>query len=288
MKIQRIAGPPGKRQKPERETMQEKNGIDHTKKLWLAGVLLAACFLCGCTRKEELLMLTEEAVSDGTAENGAVGSADSGGAMAAWDEKVSSDSGGVPPLSREEAAGSESAEMPAGSGLLCVHVCGAVQAAGVYELPAGSRVCDAVQAAGGFSEDADQNYVNQAQVLADGVKLVIPTLEEAAAQGSMEAADGRAADCDAAAGKPSGEALQIGIVGGQGETAERTGAKININTASEKELCNIPGVGATRAAAIVTYRESHGAFARPEDIMKVSGIKEGMYNKIKESICVDE
>lgn len=253
--------------------MQKKNRIKHTKKLWLAGALLAACFLCGCTRKEELLLLTEEAV---TGETGGTDSADTGAAEPALQEDAE--------VSERTQTSVE--ETTAGSGLLYVHVCGAVEAPGVYELSAGSRVYEAVQAAGGFTADADQNYVNQAQMLADGVKLVIPTREEAAA-----AENGEETDPDAAAQEKSGAALQIGIVGAEepsgGENADRADAKININTASVKELCSIPGVGETRAAAIVSYRESHGGFAKPEDIMKVSGIKEGMYEKIKDSISVE-
>jgi competence protein ComEA len=63
--------------------------------------------------------------------------------------------------------------------------------------------------------------------------------------------------------------------------------KININTASESELCNIPGIGTTRAAAIIAYRQEHGSFQSAEDIMNVSGIKQGTYEKIKDSIKVD-
>lgn len=263
--------------------MRKNNRIRQTKKLWLAGALFAACFLCGCTRKEELLLLAEESIPEEivSGENGAAGSADIDGA--------------APTLRKAEAA-SESAEasaeeMPvkepaAESSLLYVHVCGAVKAPGVYELPAESRVYEAVQAAGGFTADAEQNYVNQAQILTDGTKLVIPTRAEAA-----EAADGGEPDPGATAGEKSGTALQLGIIGGEvspgEENAKPAGAKININTASKQELCNIPGVGETRAAAIVSYRESHGSFAKPEDIMKVSGIKEGMYEKIKDSISVN-
>lgn len=253
--------------------MQKKNRIEHTGKLWLAAALLAACFLCGCTRKEELLLLADEAVSGETGET------------------ESMDIGSAEPALQADTAVSERTltpveETPAKTGLLYVHVCGAVEAPGVYELPAGSRVYEAVQAAGGFTPDAEQNYVNQAQILTDGVKLVIPTGEEAAAaESGEETGSGQAAQ------EKSGAALQIGIVGGEeppgGEATERTDAKININTASVKELCNIPGVGETRAAAIVSYRESHGSFAKPEDIMKVNGIKEGMYEKIKDSISVE-
>ena len=52
-------------------------------------------------------------------------------------------------------------------------------------------------------------------------------------------------------------------------------------------MWEIPGIGATRAAAIAAYRQEHGAFARIEDIMNVSGIKEGTYVKIKDSITVN-
>ncbi|MGN0279968.1 MAG: helix-hairpin-helix domain-containing protein [Lachnospiraceae bacterium] len=136
-----------------------------------------------------------------------------------------------------------------------VHVCGAVVNPGVYELPTGSRVYEAVQAAGGFTEEADVNYVNQALALTDAVQLVIPTVEEAEA---WQTQDGQADD-----------------------------GKININTASESQLCDIPGIGAVRAAAIAAYRQEHGAFETIEDIMKVSGIKQGTYDKIKDSIKVN-
>ena len=63
--------------------------------------------------------------------------------------------------------------------------------------------------------------------------------------------------------------------------------RININTATQERLCEIPGIGAVRAAAIVSYRQEHGGFTKIEDIMNVSGIKEGTYVKIKDSIRVN-
>lgn len=250
---------------------------------------MTACFLGGCTKKEELLILSERAAADEAAiKGGETADAGSGGVVAA-EEKT-----GAASLWREEVLVSESEETPAqekhaSGGLLYVHVCGAVELPGVYELSAGSRVYEAVQAAGGFTGDADQNYVNQAQILTDGVKLVIPTREEAAAD--ADAKKGQEPDDGEAVRERDGTALQIGIVEDDGtagqEAAEPADAKININTATQKELCNIPGVGETRAAAIISYRESHGGFTKPEDIMKVNGIKEGMYEKIKDSISVD-
>ncbi len=81
---------------------------------------------------------------------------------------------------------------------------------------------------------------------------------------------------------------------GTGDGAGRTDpvsvaadGRININTASEAQLCEIPGIGATRAAAIAAYRQEHGGFSSIEEIMNVSGIKEGTYAKIKDRITVN-
>lgn len=224
--------------------------------LFFAGLLL----LSGCTKKEELLLLNgeitteEEDISETAAET------------------ASSEAG-----SEEETVEPESISVSEPE-LLWVHVCGAVMCPGVYELPAGCRVYEAVQAAGGFTEDADQNYVNQAQALRDGVKLVIPTREEVASfQAIGDSNDGMAAGI-----------IEGAVSDGQkSETGEAKDGRININTATEAELCNIPGIGETRAAAIAAYRESHGSFKIPEDIMNVTGIKEGTYEKIKDSIRVN-
>ena len=61
---------------------------------------------------------------------------------------------------------------------------------------------------------------------------------------------------------------------------------ININTASVNELCTLPGIGTSKANNIVNYRNSNGYFITIEDIKKVSGIGEELFNKIKAYICV--
>ena len=61
---------------------------------------------------------------------------------------------------------------------------------------------------------------------------------------------------------------------------------VNINTAGEELLCTLSGVGSTRAKSIIAYREKNGAFQKIEDIMKVDGIKDGLFQKIKDSITV--
>lgn len=154
-----------------------------------------------------------------------------------------------------------------------VHICGAVVSPGVYKLEAGSRVFEGIEAAGGFREDACEDFVNQAGILQDGQRLGIPTAEEAQAarednvSGGLWTADGT----DASA---------------FGKQTENTDGRVNINTASEEELGGIAGIGAGKAAAIVQYRTENGSFTSIEDIMKVSGIKEGTFAKIKDRITV--
>lgn len=290
-----------------------------TDRIWQAGLVFALLLLlCGCTRKEDLLLLSgetagkaedmsafsQDAGEETTAADGAGQTAFAGGTGDIFGEET----GRVPEGSRQVPDGenreTEAAQESAPStkpGVIYVHVCGAVEKPGVYELKTGSRVYEAVEQAGGFTGDAEQNYVNQAQVLEDGVKLVIPTREEAAAageRGTASVAEKPQRDASEKSGiVQEGAGIELGIVGGASQggqsagTGGSTGApadgRININTASETQLCEIPGVGATRAAAIVSYRENHGAFEKPEDIMKVSGIKEGMYEKIKDSISVN-
>lgn len=161
--------------------------------------------------------------------------------------------------------------------VIYVHICGAVLNPGVYELDAGSRVFEGIEAAGGFSENACEDYVNQAKPLQDGQRLIIPTLEE------IEAAkeDGTYQELwsDDAADMEQFEAVGVQALG-------NAGGLVNINTASESELSTIDGIGAGKAAAIVKYRQENGNFQSIQDIMKVSGIKEGTYEKIKDKITV--
>ena len=124
--------------------------------------------------------------------------------------------------------------------------------------------------------------------LADGIKLVIPTTEQVCFR--QEGAAGDESEVDTAGQAEANPAAEYGVLDGQEEilddTAPSADGKININTATKEQLCEIPGIGATRAAAIEAYRQQAGSFASIEDIMKVSGIKEGTYAKIKDYIKV--
>ncbi len=141
-----------------------------------------------------------------------------------------------------------------------VHVDGAVAEPGVYELSGSDvRVTDAVEAAGGLLEDADTTGINLASPLVDGSKVHVPWHQEAPEE--------------VVSGTSSG--LSQAVPG-----------LVNINMATEAELCALPGVGEATASAIVRDRETNGPFASPEDVMRVSGIGEKKFERMKDMICV--
>lgn len=163
--------------------------------------------------------------------------------------------------------------------MIYVDVCGAVANPGVFQLAAGSRVFQAIEAAGGYLPEAALTCVNRAGVLTDGQQLYILTQEEMERQGLDSAEMAGASD-----GQMNGSA---GIGQNTGMTAQvQQDNRININTADEVQLTTLTGIGATRAQAIIAYREENGPFAAIEDIMNVQGIKEGTFAKIKDEIVV--
>ena len=137
---------------------------------------------------------------------------------------------------------------------LWVHVCGEVKSPGVYEFSDGARVFDAVEAAGGFTEEADSDSLNLAAVLTDEGKIYVPSIEE------------------------SGGNREI--------SGEQSDGKINLNTASLNDLLELPGIGEKKAEAILKFREEKGGFQKIEDLLLIEGIKEGVFNKIKDLIRI--
>ena len=207
-------------------------------------ILLTADALTGCTRRSEI----PDSVI--TVEN-----------IPLYEENIEEVKVGEVTAPKEEPIPEEK--------VICVHICGAVVSPGVYEIPQGSRVYEAVMAAGGYRDDADEDYVNQALVLNDSDKLVIPTL----------------ADTEAMVIPSDGKVREFGI--GSGVSGSESSGKVNINTAGIEELCTLSGIGEARAKVIISYRDSNGPFGSIEDIMNVSGIKQASFDRIKNDICVN-
>lgn len=151
------------------------------------------------------------------------------------------------------------ADSAVSSGSVFVYVCGAVNIPGVYELPSGARIIDAIAKAGGLTEDADLKKINQASLLTDGEQITVLTHDESAVM------------------SPDKETVS-------GSSATDSGTLVNINTADEKTLMTLSGIGETKAAAIIDYRDTNGAFRTIEEITKVPGIGDGLYSRIKTMI----
>lgn len=166
------------------------------------------------------------------------------------------------------------------SATIYVDVDGAVLQPGVYSLPDNARVFDAVDAAGGLLPEACSEILNQAEHVSDGQKLYIMTKEEWEVQkelgGSQEWTGTQ---------EGTGKQGQNGTQGTQ-KQAEQNDELVDLNRATESELCTLPGIGQTRAQAIIAYREASGGFRSIDEIQNVSGIKSGTYEKIKNKIKV--
>lgn len=146
---------------------------------------------------------------------------------------------------------------------MCVYVCGAVDSPGVYMLSGDIRVIDAITAAGGMREDAGEKYINLASKVCDGQKIYVPTIVEAQ-------------EAFASVGDT--------VYSMESVTSDDSKGLVNINSADREQLMTLPGIGQSKADKIIEYREKNGGFKSTEDLMLISGIKEGLYNKVKDKI----
>lgn len=153
-----------------------------------------------------------------------------------------------------------------------VHVCGQVACPGVYLLPAGSRLYEAIEAAGGLSENGAGELLNQAAQIEDGQQIYVPSREEAAQLQAGQSVSNM------------GEAGQN--VSAPGASGPSDDGKIDLNRATREQLMTLSGIGEAKADSIIAYREVHGGFRKIEELMEVDGIKEGVFNKVKDQIKV--
>lgn len=142
-----------------------------------------------------------------------------------------------------------------------VFVSGEVLKPAVYELPAGAIIQDLVRTAGGFTSSAEQDVVNLALTLSDGMHVHVPGMEEDISVPVVSGGSGT--------GGPSGNGL------------------VNINQASLQELETLPGIGPSLAQAIIDHRELIGSFNRIEDITDVPGIGPAKFEALKDLITVN-
>lgn len=165
-----------------------------------------------------------------------------------------------------EAAGEESGKEDVDSATqappeIVIDVKGAVKRPGIVRMEEGQRVFQALKKAGGLKERADASKVNKAERLRDGMVYYIPEKGETVPERFQN--------------------------NGPDSTQGTKTTRVRINTASEKQLQQLTGIGPAKARSIVRYRDEHGAFQQVEDVMKVSGIGEKTLAKFKDRITVD-
>lgn len=161
---------------------------------------------------------------------------------------------------------------------IIIHVTGAVKNEGIVQIEEGGRIADAVDAANGFSEDADISQINLAYQLEDGQKIYIPSINDEKI-GEEEKVLQKEYVTDEAGD-------DIILEDEISNVKSKKDEKININTADQIELEEIPGVGESTAQKIIEYRETNGKFKTIEDIKNVNGIGESKFENMKEKICV--
>ncbi|MDN4607078.1 helix-hairpin-helix domain-containing protein [Sporosarcina highlanderae] len=143
---------------------------------------------------------------------------------------------------------------------IMVDIQGAVKYPGVYSLFEGDRLIDAIHAAGGYLPEADSRMLNHAMKLPDEFFIYVPRIGE---------------EVDFYNSK---NLSMPDLSNGQ------TSGRVNINLADIQELMTIPGIGPSKAAAIVKYREENGPFKSPESIMDVSGIGQKTFENLESFI----
>jgi competence protein ComEA len=146
-------------------------------------------------------------------------------------------------------------------GKVTVHISGCVIKQGVYTVNCNDRVIDVVKLAGGARNNADLGQVNLAEMVKDGQKITIPVKE-----------------------------ILIPEAKGEKNKAKKTkttkAGKINLNTADEKALCQVNGIGPSTAKKIIEYRKQNGAFSQIEALLKVKGIGKRKFEKMKGEIQI--
>ena len=162
-----------------------------------------------------------------------------------------------------------------------VDIKGAVNNPGVYKLKEDSRVIDAINNSGGLKENADTSIINLSKKIEDEMVIIIYSKEDLQKYKdnlSTKKIEDEIKKEIISIDKNNKAEINIDL--------KEDNSKININTASKEELTTLPGVGESKAEAIIKYREDNGNYEKIEDIKNVSGIGESAFEKIKDNITV--
>ncbi|MDO5741144.1 MAG: helix-hairpin-helix domain-containing protein [Ornithinimicrobium sp.] len=167
---------------------------------------------------------------------------------------------------------------PAVPATVLVHVAGQVRAPGVVEVKNGSRVIDAILAAKGFTKDADQASLNLARTVVDGEQVWVGKPGEEPPDSARAVVPG-----DSSAAGPA-----MGADGKAGGTGTSGAMLVNLNTATQAELEELPGIGPVTAERMIAWRQEHGKFSIVEELLEVSGIGERTFAQLQPLVTVGQ
>ena len=198
----------------------------------------------------------------------------------------------APTTSQASAAAAQFAVSPTPSSA-AVYVVGAVNRAGVYHVAPDARIVDALHQAGGMTKDADPEAINLAAQVADGMKVDVPRkgasptsyADDGIDTATAKGASGTRFDLRSAS-PGSSHSSRHRSAGRAGSHKLQPGQTLDVNTATEGELTQLPGVGPSLARRIVEYREANGPFATPDDLQNVSGIGPSKFAKMADYVKI--
>lgn len=137
--------------------------------------------------------------------------------------------------------------------VIIVDVKGEVKKPGVYEMDMDTRVNDVIRLAGGFSDKADETFVNLAQKVQDEMIIHVP---------------------------------KVGEVDEYTETGSTESSKVKVNYATQEEMESLSGIGPAKAQAIIQHRDEEGFFQSVEDLLEISGIGEKTLESIRDDLQI--
>ena len=180
-----------------------------------------------------------------------------------------------------------------------IYIVGCVNKPGVVTLEKGNVIEDAIRLAGGATQEADLDNINLAYRLEDNTMLRIRGKTAAVVKNTAQpenktktvapASDSKAKTPDVLNSGVDIISDSLGAVISDEQVKAGGNGKnnlVNINTATQAELEGLPNVGPATAKAIIEYRQKNGGFKKVTDLMKITGIKQKTFDKIKDHICI--
>lgn len=162
-----------------------------------------------------------------------------------------------------------------------VDIKGAIKNPGVYTVDCDNKVSDVINIAGGLKENADTSLINLAKKIVNEMVIIIYTKDEVKNSNIVDKVIKVVEKECVCPNIQNDGCINDKITDTIDNSSVDDDGLININIANKEKLLTIPGIGESKANAIINYRESKGNFNTIEDIKNVDGIGAKLYEEIK-------